>query len=102
MKHLILIVHTNVQQDLTDQLRKIKEVSGFTYSAVEGHGVHLESDSFLAARDEAVGYTARVRVDIMLEDSDVDIVLDTIRNATYDIKGHAAYWVTDVEKSGRF
>ncbi len=101
MKNLTLIIHTNAQQDVADQLRSISQVSGFTFSHVEGHGVQAESDPFLSARDKVVGYTPRVRVDILLQDNDVGTVLDTLRNASSHVEGHGIYWVTGVEKHGR-
>jgi len=101
MKHLTLIVHTNVQQDLSDQLRSMDEILGFTFSHAEGHGVQAESDPFLSARDKVVGYTPRIRVDILLEDNDVDTVLEMLRSSTYSIKGQGIYWVTPVEKNGQ-
>ncbi len=105
MKHLTLIIHTNVQQDMADQLRNLEQVSGFTFSHVEGHGVQAESDPFLSARDKVVGYTPRIRVDILLEDSNVESVLDALRNNTYGVEGadkyRGIYWVTAVEQNGR-
>lgn len=101
MKNLTLIIHSNIQQDMADQLRTLKQVSGFTFSQVEGHGVQVESDPFLSVRDKVVGYTPRIRVDILLEDSDVDSVLDTLRTTTSGIEGRGIYWVTAVEQSGR-
>lgn len=101
MKHLTLIVHTNVQQDLADQLRSMKQISGFTFSHAEGHGVQVEGDPFLSARDKVVGYTPRIRVDVLLQDSDVDTVLDTLHNSTYGIEGKGVYWVSAVEQNGR-
>lgn len=101
MKHLTLIINTSVQQDMADQLRTLEQVSGFTFSHVEGHGAQVESDPFLSARDKVVGYTPRVQVDILLEESDVDSVLETLRTATHGIKSQGIYWVTAVEQSGR-
>ncbi|MBA1443718.1 MAG: DUF3240 family protein [Gammaproteobacteria bacterium] len=101
MKHLTLIIHTDVQQDMADQLRSLEQVTGFTFSHAEGHGVQVESDSFLSARDKVVGYTLRIRVDVLLEDGDVESVLDTLRNTTYGVEGNSIYWVTAVEQSGR-
>ncbi len=101
MKHLTLIIHTNVQQDMADQLRSLEQVSGFTFSHAEGHGVQVESDPFLSARDKVVGYAPRVRVDILLEDSHVNMVIDTLRSSTYGIEGQCIYWVTAVEQNGR-
>jgi len=101
MKHLTLIVHTNMQQDLSDQLRSMDEVSGFTFSHVEGHGVQVETDPFLSARDKVVGYTPRIRVDILLDDSDVDRVLEALRGSTSGMKNQGIFWVTEVEKNGQ-
>ncbi|MCW8899469.1 MAG: DUF3240 family protein [Gammaproteobacteria bacterium] len=101
MKHLSLIVHTSVQQDLSDQLRSLEQVPGFTFSRVEGHGVQVENDPFLSERDKVVGYTPRVRVDILLEDNNVNIVLETLRTSIPGIEGQGIYWVTAVEKNGR-
>ena len=100
MKHLTLIVHTNIQQDLADQLRSLEQVSGFTFSHVEGHGVQVESDPFLSARDKVVGYTPRIRVDILLKDCDVDGVLESLRKTSYGLKGQGLYWITAVEQNG--
>jgi nitrogen regulatory protein P-II 1 len=100
MKHLTLIVHTNMQQDLSDLLRGMEQISGFTFSHTEGHGVQVENDPFLSARDKVVGYTPRVRADILLEDCDVDMVLDMLRNSISGIEGQGIYWVTAVEING--
>jgi len=101
MKHLTLVVHTNMQQDLSDQLRSMEQISGFTFSHVEGHGVQVENDPFLSARDKVVGYTPRVRVDLLLEDGDVDRVLETLRGSTSGMKSQGIFWVTAVEKNGQ-
>lgn len=101
MKNLILIVHTNMQQDLADQLRAMKQISGFTFSHVEGHGVQVENDAFLSARDKVVGYTPRVRVDILLEDKDVKLVLKSLRVATHGDQSQGIYWIIAVEENGR-
>ncbi len=101
MKHLTLIIHTNVQQDLADQLRGMDQISGFTFCAVEGHGVQVENDPFLSARDKVVGYTPRIRVDILLEEKDVDSVLETLRSSIHGLEGEGIYWLTAVEQNGR-
>ncbi len=101
MKVLTIVVHTNVQQELTDLLRTMDPVRGFTFSHVEGHGAEVESDAFFSARDEVVGYVPRIRGDILLEDSDVDDVLAIICETKNRISGHGIYWVTPVEKGGK-
>ncbi len=101
MKLLTLILHTSAQQDLADHLRNLKQVPGFTFSHVEGHGAQVENDPFLSERDKVVGYTPRIRVDILLQDSDVDTVLVTLRNSSFGIENQSIYWVSAVEQNGR-
>lgn len=101
MKVLTLVVHTNIQQQLADLLRSIDQVSGFTFTHVEGHGVEIESDPFLSAHDDVVGYIPRIRTDILLEDADVDAVLAKLCEKEANLTGHGVYWITDVNKGGR-
>ncbi len=93
-------LHANTQQELADQLRTLKQVSGFTFSHVEGHGAQVESDPFLSARDKVVGYTPRVRVDILLDDADVSGVLEALRQAENSVTGQGVYWIAPVEEGG--
>jgi len=101
MKCLTLIIHTDTQQELTDQLHNLENVSGFTFNHVEGHGLEIENDAYLSARDKTVGYTPRIRLDILLEDNYLDSVLEAIRKTTLNIKDQGIYWVTPVEQQGR-
>lgn len=102
MKHLIIVAHAGVQQDLGDLLRTLECVEGFTFSNAEGHGRHdVEQDPFLSARDKVVGYVPRVRVDILLDDTDVDAVINTLRDSETGISGQGVFWVTSVDQNGR-
>lgn len=101
MKNLTLIVHADIRQSLADVLRGLKEVEGFTFTSVEGHGPQDERDSSLSARDRVVGYTPHVRVDIVLNDKDVDKVLEALRGSNCGVTGRGIYWVTDVDRQGR-
>tara|TARA_R110002095_G_scaffold200829_2_gene181275 strand:+ start:1186 stop:1494 length:309 start_codon:yes stop_codon:yes gene_type:complete len=101
MKVLIMILHSNSQQDLADLLRSNKQIQGFTFSHVEGHGVQEVHDSLLSARDKVVGYVPRVRVDILLEDSHVDAVLESVRTLSKTGSELGVFWVNDVQNSGR-
>ncbi len=101
MKSLTIVVHTDDQQDLTNQLRTIEQVQGFTLNHIEGHGIEPEQDAFLSARDDVVGSSPRVRTDIVLQDSDLDTVLNALRDAKEGGKMKGAYyWVTAVEQEG--
>ena len=100
MKILTLIVHTNVQQTLSDLLRTMDQVSGFTFTHVEGHGADIEKDGFVAAHDKAVGYIPRIRTDLLLNDTDVKTVLQAVSGTDIGISGQGFYWVTPVEAGG--
>lgn len=101
MKNLAMITHANAQEDLADLLRSLEQVQGFTFSYVEGHGTQVEHDPLLSVRDKVVGYTPRVRVDILLEDADVELVLAALRMHGSGVSGQGIYWVTPVEQHGR-
>lgn len=101
MKHLAMVVHAHVQQDLADRLRGLGQVKGFTFSHVEGHSSQTDRDRTLSPRDKVVGYVPRVRVDILLEDPDVATVLESLRRPDCGIAGNGVYWVTEVAQHGR-
>ena len=101
MKNLTLIVHSDIKQALADVLRGLKEVEGFTFTPVEGHGPQDERDAFLSARDRVVGYVPHVRVDILLEDAVVDNVLNALQQCQSGVAGRCVYWVTTVARQGR-
>ncbi len=100
MKILTLIVHTSVQQELSDLLRSMDQISGFTFAHVEGHGDEVEADSFVSARDEVVGYISRIRTDILIEDTDLDAILSRLFDKQNNMTGQGIYWVTPVENGG--
>ena len=97
MKNLVIIIHATTQRDVADLLRGLDQVPGFTFSHVEGHGPQVDSDPFLSDRDKVVGYVPRVRVDILLENSDVNSVLDALRSNLSNIGGSVVFWIANVE-----
>lgn len=101
MKKLTLIVHADIQQALADVLRELKQVEGFTFTSVEGHGTQNERDPLLSARDRVVGYIPHVRVDIVLEDGEVEAVLTALRKSRCGVAERGVYWVTPVLQYGR-
>jgi nitrogen regulatory protein P-II 1 len=102
MKNLVLVTRTDTQQRLADTLRSLPPVRGFTFTPVEGHGPQAAHDPSVSARDAVVGYTPQVRVDILLEDADVETVLAALGLAGGGLRGRCIYWVTPVERHGRF
>ena len=100
MKILTLIVHTDAQQALSDLLRSMDQVSGFTFTHVEGHGAEIDKDAFVAAHDKAVGHVPRIRTDLLLEDAVMDSVLEALSQPKNGIVGQGFFWVTPAEKGG--
>jgi len=101
MRKLTLIVHADIQEALADVLRAIPQVPGFTFTHVEGHGPQEDRDPLLSARDRVVGYVPHVRVDLVLDDENVDTVLAALRAASCGVAGRGIYWVTRLERHGR-
>jgi len=101
MKKLTLIVHADIKQALADALRTLPAVTGFTFMPVEGHGPRDERDPLLSARDRVVGYVPHVRVDLLLEDRDVEPVLEALQASNCGVAGRGLFWVTPVERHGR-
>lgn len=100
MKILTLIVHADSQQNLADLLRGQPSITEFTFTHIEGHGVQDEDDAFLSSRDRVVGYVPRVRVDILLHDADMKLLLTALRAAP-GIAGNGLYWITPADDQGR-
>ncbi len=101
MKSLTMIVQTDDEQELTKLLRSTEQINGFSLSHISGHGSLVEQDSFLAARDQVVGSSPRLRADILVQDADLDIVLNRFANAkaAASIKD-VYYWVSAIEQEG--
>lgn len=100
MKTLTLMIHAGVQQTLADSLRLLPQVQGFTITHVEGHSSHSNQDPFMSERDKVVGYVPRVRVDLLLQDADVSVVLSSLQ-AQDVFRSQGIYWITPVEEEGR-
>jgi len=95
MKNLTLIIHSDIEQALADTLRAAPQANKFIFTRVEGHSAHDERDISLSARDKVVGYTAHVRVDILVADTDVNNLLLVLRTAECGLAGRGYYWVTE-------
>lgn len=101
MKMLNLITHANMQHELSDTLRTIEQVQGFTFAPVQGHGSHVDCDPFLSNRDRVVGYTPRIKVEILLLDDDVEPVLQRLRESMKHGRNQGIYWVAPIEATGQ-
>lgn len=100
MKVLTLIVRTSVQEQLTERLSSMEQISGFTFSHVEGHGTEPETDNYLSAHDAVFGLAPRLRADILIEDAHVNDILSKFRSSEDNVAGQGIYWVNPVEQGG--
>jgi len=99
MKKFSMVVHSSLQQALSDYLRS-QQLETFMFSHIEEHSSHVEKDSFLSARDKVVGYVPQVRVDVILNQEDIKSLLENIKNSDCSFKGKGFYWVTDIDEFG--
>ena len=100
MKKLTMIVHSTLQQPLADCLRSIPQLDTFIFSHVEEHSSQLEHDPFLSTLDKVVGYVPQVRVDVLMKDEDVTIVMEAIRHSQCQFKGKGIYWISNLPEMG--
>jgi len=96
MKCLTLIVHQTARQDLLDSLSSAPQVTGFTISKAEGHSERTGDNPFDTVRDRVLGFVPRVRVDVLIEDDEVDAVLARLRDCESCVVGRGIWWVTPV------
>ena len=101
MKNLVLIIHANMQHDLADRLRLMPQVKSFTFIEVQGHDTQDKHDAFLSTRDKVVGYTPKIKADILLDDQDVAEVLQSIRKVVKHSRDQGFYWLLPVDESGQ-
>ena len=99
MKILKLIVHRSCQQELSDKLKASGYADDFTFTHVEGHGSHNESDLALSTEELVVGYIPRISVEILFEEKNLQGLLDTVR-AIKGVKSHGLYWIVIAESCG--
>ena len=101
MKILKFIVHRNCQQELSDKLKASGYADNFTFSHVEGHGGHRESDLALSMENLVVGYVPKIYVEILVNENDLKNLLDTVRSIK-GLKGQGEYWTVTAEDFGEF
>ena len=98
MINLTLLADVSVKQSLADVLRALPDVERFIFTNVEEHSHQLEHDAMLSERDKVVGYVPRVRVDILLEESALDIVRNALAAPGCGLAGRCRYWVMPVSE----
>jgi nitrogen regulatory protein P-II 1 len=79
MKRLTLYLHAAAEDDALDCLRSQPQVSGFTLVACQGHSTQRSGGTEERAIDQVVGFVPRIRIEVILQDDQVEEVLTRLR-----------------------
>src|SRR5262245_19880728 len=95
------IVKAHRVQDVTDALKGI-DVTGMTISDVQGFGRQRGHTEVYRGSEYKVDFVPKVRVDVLVEDTNADKVADVIADAARTGKiGDGKIWITEVVRAMR-
>ena len=98
MKLITTIIKPFKVDDVKDAL-KSAGVQGMTVSEVKGFGRQGGHTETYRGSEYAIDFVPKVRVELVVDDSQVDSVVDTIRTAAATGKiGDGKIWITQVER----
>ena len=96
MKLITTIIKPFKLDEVKDAL-KSAGVQGMTVSEVKGFGRQGGHTETYRGSEYAIDFVPKVRVELVIDDSQVDSVVDTIRTAAATGKiGDGKIWITDV------
>ncbi|NBQ99561.1 MAG: P-II family nitrogen regulator [Actinobacteria bacterium] len=98
MKLITTIIKPFKLDDVKDAL-KSAGVQGMTVSEVRGFGRQGGHSETYRGSEYAIDFVPKVRIEIVVDDTAVDSVVDTIRSSANTGKiGDGKIWVTDVAR----
>ena len=98
MKLVTAIVKPHRIDDVKDALREIG-VGGLTTTDVEGFGRQRGHTEVYRGAEYQVDFVPKVKVEIVVDDDDVDGIVDAIAKAARTGKiGDGKLWVSDVDR----
>lgn len=98
MKLITTIIKPFKLEDVKDAL-KSAGVQGMTVSEVRGFGRQGGHSETYRGSEYAIDFVPKVRIEIVVDDTAVDSVVDTIRTSANTGKiGDGKIWVTDVAR----
>ncbi len=101
MKLVTAIVKPFKLEDVKEALKTI-DVQGLTVSEVQGFGRQRGHTEVYRGAEYIVDLVPKVRLDLVVSDEDVDLVLETVEAAARTGKiGDGKVWVTAVESMVR-
>jgi nitrogen regulatory protein PII len=98
MKLITAVVKPHMLQDVVDALRGIG-ITGLTVTEVRGFGRQGGHTETYRGTEYSVDFVPKVRLEIVVEDSGLDSIVDTIRTAAQTGKiGDGKVWISDVSR----
>ena len=98
MKLITAIVKPHKLDDVKDAL-KSAGVQGMTVSEVRGFGRQGGHSETYRGSEYAIDFVPKVRIEIVVDDTAVDSVVDTIRTSANTGKiGDGKIWITDIAR----
>ncbi|MDP4929238.1 MAG: P-II family nitrogen regulator [Ilumatobacteraceae bacterium] len=96
MKLITTIIKPFKLDDVKDALKSI-DVQGMTVSEVKGFGRQGGHTETYRGSEYAIDFVPKVQIELVVDDSQVDSVVDTIRTAAATGKiGDGKIWITEV------
>lgn len=99
MKRLSLMLNESKQNEIVELLQQLQEVGAYTIYHGEGH-FPGNIAPFESVQDEVMGFVPRIRIDLLLEDTDVAPVLDKIKGCSTCGSHGGVYWISPVDSMG--
>jgi len=91
---LVMNVPPELEDDMVDYLLSLDVVSGFTSYNVRGHGEHSD----MSVAEQVAGRRKRVQFETMIFDSDIDKVINNLRQ---EVGVGINYWHYTISDMGR-
>jgi len=102
MKEIKAIIRPFKLDDVVSELHKIEELPGLTISEIKGFGRTKAKNAADAFQDGLHNYIKRLKIEIVVNDDIVNVVVDTIqKNAHTGNSGDGKIFVIDVENTIR-
>jgi nitrogen regulatory protein P-II 1 len=101
MKILTLYVHKATKQKILDKISRFEQIKGCYMTSIEGYFEGIGSNPFESKRDLVVGYTPRLKLDIMIETDNIDYLLKKILSCTSCAEGKGIWTIQDLDKWGK-
>ena len=102
MKEIKAIIRPFKLDDVVSELHKIEELPGLTISEIKGFGRTKAKNATDAFQDGLHNYIKRLKIEIVVNDDIVNVVVDTIqKNAHTGNSGDGKIFVIDVENTIR-